>query len=66
MDLINYNFFHNDSPTGAGGAGLYISKNLKTIFSPDIHLNMPLVESCWIKTDPCNNKAHITVDCIYQ
>ena len=21
IDLINYNFFHNDSPTGAGGTG---------------------------------------------
>ena len=62
----SHKFFRNDSPTAAGGASMYISKNLKTTFRPDIHLNMPLVESCWIKTDPCNNKAHITVGCIYQ
>ena len=27
---------------------------------------MPLVEPCWIKIDPCNNKAHIIVGCIYR
>lgn len=27
IDLINYNFFHNDSPTATCGAGIYISKN---------------------------------------
>ena len=27
---------------------------------------MPLVESCWIEIDPCNNKAHIIVGCIYR
>ena len=26
---------------------------------PDLHLNMPLVESCWIEIDPYNHKAHI-------
>ena len=27
---------------------------------------MPLVESCWIEIDPCNNKAHIIVGCLYR
>lgn len=58
IDLINYNFFHNDSPTGAGGASWYISKNFVDIISI-------LVESCWIEIDPCNNKAHIIVGCLY-
>jgi len=66
IDLVNYNFFHNDSPTTAGGAGIYISKNLKTIMRPDLHLSMPLVESCWLEIDPCNNKAHIIVGCVYR
>lgn len=27
---------------------------------------MPSVESCWIEIDPCNNKAHIIVGCLYR
>ena len=31
IDLLNYNLFHTDSPTMAGGAGLYINKDLQCI-----------------------------------
>jgi hypothetical protein len=33
------------------GAGIYVNKNLKAIFRPDLKCNMPLVESCWIELD---------------
>ena len=36
IDLINCDFFHNDSPTNAGGAGIYVNKNLKALFRPDL------------------------------
>lgn len=28
IDLINYNFFHNDSPTATCGAGIYIFQRI--------------------------------------
>jgi exonuclease III len=49
IDLLNYNFFHTDSPTMAGGAGLYINNDLQCIHRPDIKFSMPLVESCWLR-----------------
>ena len=66
IDLINYDFFHNDSPTNAGGAGIYVNKNLKAIFRPDLKFNMPLVESCWIELDTGINKPNVMIGCIYR
>ena len=28
-------------------------------------LDLPLVESCWVEIDPCNNK-NIMIGCIYK
>ena len=38
IELPHYYFFHHDSPTAAGGAGLYVSKNLKSIPRPDLSI----------------------------
>lgn len=51
VDLLGYNFIHMDSPTAAGGTGIYVTQNLKSIVRTDIRLNMELVESCWIEID---------------
>ena len=48
VDLLNYDFYHTDSPTLAGGAAIYITKTLNSIPRPDIKFNMQLVESCWV------------------
>lgn len=45
VDLLNYDLYHTDSATLAGGAGIYITKTLKSIPRPDIKFNMQLVES---------------------
>ena len=37
VDIPNYDFFHTNSPTQAGGSGLYVSKNLNAIHRPDYH-----------------------------
>ena len=66
VDLPNYNFYHTDSPTPAGGAAIYIKRTLKSIPRPDIILNIKLVETCWAEIDPCNGKKHILVGCIYR
>ena len=49
VDISGYNFYHVDSLTAAGGAGIYINRNLKTINRQDIKLSMELVESCWVE-----------------
>ena len=43
--FTKYDFFHTNSPTQAGGSGLYVSKNLNTIHRPDLKFSIPLVES---------------------
>ena len=65
-ELLNYNLFHVDSPTLAGGVAIYANKVLKTIPRPDLKIDLPLVESCWIEIDPWNNKRHILIGCIYR
>ena len=42
IELPHYYFFHHDSPTAAGGAGLYVSKNLKSIPRSDVQLGVEL------------------------
>ena len=66
VDLLNYELYHTDSPTLAGGAAIYITKTLKSIPRPDIKFNMQLVESCWVEIDPCNGKAPILIGSIYR
>jgi hypothetical protein len=66
VDLHNYNFFHTDSPTMAGGAGLYISNELQSIYRPDIKFSVPLVESCWSEIISGKNKPSVVVGCNYR
>ena len=66
LDIPKYNFFHIDSPTPAGGAAIYVNKVLKAIPRPDLKIDLPFVESCWVKIDPNNNRKHIMIGCIYK
>ena len=66
VDLLNYELYHTDSPTSAGGAAIYITKTLKSIPRPDIKFNMQLVESCWVEISPCNGKAPLLIGSIYR
>ena len=45
---------------------IHANKVLKTIPRPDLKIDLPLVESCWIEIDPWNNKRHILIGCIYR
>ena len=49
IELPHYYFFHHDSPIAAGGAGLNVSKNWKSIPRPDLQLDVEPVKSCWVK-----------------
>ena len=66
LDIPKYNVFHTDSPTRAGGAAIYVNKVLKPIPRPDLKIDLPLVESCWVETDPTNNRKHIMIGCMYN
>ena len=45
IDIAGYNFFHTDSKTVAGGAGIYIAKHCKVNSRKDLEINQELVES---------------------
>lgn len=55
--LVTCKFFHVDSPTMAGGVGIYASNDLHVIPRPDIKLDVSDTESCWIEiSSDCNAK----------
>ena len=67
VDLANYNFFQHDSLTNAGGAGIYVNKDLQAVSRSDgIKFNIPLVESCWIELQSGSNKPNVIIGCIYR
>ena len=65
-ELINYNIYHADSPTPAGGVALYVSKALTSFPRSDITLDMPLVESVWVEIATPKTHTPILVGCIYK
>ena len=66
VDLANYSFFQYDSLTSAGGAGIYVNKDLQAVSRSDIKFNVPLVESCWIELQSRYNKPNVIIGCIYK
>ena len=66
VDIPNYDFLHINSPTQAGGSGLYVSKNLNAIYRPDLKFSIPLVESSWCEIILGNGRPNVIVRCIYQ
>ena len=67
VDISGYNFYHVDSLTAAGGTGIYVNRNLKTINRPDIKLSMDLVESCWVEIKSAHSGSKNTIiGCIYR
>ena len=66
VDLLNYELYHTDSPTLAGGSAIYIIKTLKSIPRLDIKFDVQLVELCWVEINPYNGKAPILIGSIYR
>ena len=66
VDIPNYDFYHTNSLTQAGGSGLYVSNNLNAIHRPDLKFSIPLVESSWCETISGNGRPNIIVGCIYR
>lgn len=66
LEIENYNFFHSDSETNAGGVAIYVNSLFKSISRPDIKFNLAMVESCWIEIQTTKNKPNIIIGCIYK
>ena len=66
VDLANYSFFQYDTLTNAGGAGIYVNKDLQAVSRSDIKFNVPLVESCRIELQSSYNKPNVIIGCIYK
>ena len=67
IDVPGYKFYHSDSPTAAGGAGIYVSENLKCIPRPDLKLSIENVESCWVEIDSTKkSKNQMVIGCVYR
>ena len=67
VDITGYNFFHTDSSTNAGGAAIYVNRDIKAIARPDIKLPLDDVESCWIEIESgFNDNKNIIVGCVYR
>ena len=58
----NYDFFHTNSLTQAGGSGLYVTKYLNAIHRPDLKFSIPLVESSWCEIISGNGRPNIIVE----
>ena len=41
LNIPNFDFFHNDSPTNAEGVGIYVNQSLKYKLRNDLLLNVP-------------------------
>ena len=64
--MVDYNFVHVDSPTLAGGTAIYVKDTIKAISRPELKIDLPLIESCWVEIDSCNKQKHIMIGCIYK
>ena len=58
ISISNYNFFHCDSPTLAGGVGIYLKDTLKYSSRNSLSLNVPHCEDLRLEVH-CKNSNFI-------
>ena len=51
IDIPNYHFFHNDSPSMAGGVGIYLKNTLTYCLRNNLFLKTPNCENLWIEIE---------------
>ena len=49
VNIAQYDFLHNDSPSKAGGVGLYVKNNVKYSLRNDLNLHLSNCEDIWIE-----------------
>ena len=65
ISIPGYVFLNTNSPTRAGGVGLYISKESTFIRRRDLEITGDGIESCWIEIMREKEK-NIVIGCIYR
>ena len=65
ISIPGYVFLKTNSPTRAGGVGLYISKELSFIRRRDLEITGDGIESCWVEFTREKEK-NIVIGCIYR
>ena len=65
ISIPGYVFLNTNSPTRAGGVGLYISKELTFIRRRDLEITGDGIESCWVEIIREKEK-NIVIGCIYR
>ena len=63
--IPGYVFLNTNSPTRAGGVGLYISKELTFIRRRDLEITGDGIESCWVEIMREKEK-NIVIGCLYR
>ena len=58
ISIPGYVFLNTNSPTSAGGVGLYISEELSFIRRRDLALSDDGIESCWVEITRKKTKEH--------
>ena len=66
VDLPCYNFLRKDSPTQAGGVGLYIHNSLSYIPRSDIDISFGECENIWIEIVLPNQQKNIILGLVYR
>ena len=64
INICNYDFIHNDSPTNAGGMGLYVKNGLKYSIRKDLNLHLSYCEDIWIEVK--STKQSLILSSIYR
>ena len=65
ISIPGYVFLNTNSPTRAGGVGLYISQELNFIRRRDLEITGDGIESCWVEIMRKKEK-NIIIGCIYR
>ena len=65
ISIPGYVFLNNNSPTRAGGVGLYISQELNFIRRRDLEITSDGIESCWVEIMRQKEK-NIVIGSIYR
>ena len=64
IDILNYHFFHYDSPSMAGGVGMYLKNTLNYRPRDDLSLKTPNCEDLWIEVE--SEISHFCLGVVYR
>ena len=66
VDIPNYIFLRHDSPTSAGGVGLYIHNSIKFLPRNNLDLRIDNCENLWVEIELSRGQKNIIVGLIYR